>query len=155
VLSNSIFSNVGLGIDLNSDGVTPNVHCGAGVGSNNGATFPVLTSATTNGVNTVVNGTLDSKPGLSFRIEFFSNSACDPSGNGEGHTFLGFTNVTTNPVTDCGATFSATLPPVAPSTVITSTATDPSNNTSEFSACITVVLGPVCKITCPPDQVRS
>src|SRR5262249_12968082 len=96
---------------------------------------------------------LDSKAGLSFRIEFFSNSACDPSGNGEGQTFLGFTSVSTD-ATTCTGNFSATLAPVAAGTIITSTATDPSNNTSEFSACITVVAGPVCKITCPSDQVR-
>ncbi|HEY3137329.1 MAG TPA: HYR domain-containing protein [Blastocatellia bacterium] len=154
VLSNSIFSNVGLGIDLNGDGVTPNLHCGAGIGSNNGATFPVLTSATTNGANTVVNGTLDSKPGLSFRIEFFSNANCDPSGNGEGRTFLGSSVVITLSGS-CIGNFNATLPPVAVGTIITSTATDPSNNTSEFSACITTVAAPACTITCPPDQVSS
>jgi HYR domain len=153
VLSNSIFSNGGLGFNLNDDGVTPNLHCGAGVGANNGATFPVLSSATTDGVSTTVTGTLDSKAGLSFRIEFFSNSACDPSGNGEGQTFLGFTTVATN-ATTCTGSFTATLPAVAGGTVITSTATDPANNTSEFSACVTVVFSP-CVITCPPDQVRS
>ncbi len=57
---------------------------------------PVLVSASTSADSTTVRGTLNSNANISYRIEFFSNSVCDGSGNGEGKTFLGSTNVTTN-----------------------------------------------------------
>ncbi len=92
ILGNSIFSNSGLGIDLSDDGsVTPNDMCDSDGGANNQQNFPVLTSATSNGATTTVVGSLDSEPGGSYTIEFFSNSACDGSGFGEGRTFIGST----------------------------------------------------------------
>ncbi len=62
----------------------------------------------------------------------FGNTACDASGNGEGATFLGATTVTTD-----GAG-NATIPlfAAAAGQVVTATATDASNNTSEFSTCV-------------------
>jgi uncharacterized repeat protein (TIGR01451 family) len=145
VLSNSIFSNAGLGIDISDDaGITPNDLCDGDVGANNLQNFPVLTSASSSGGNTTIVGTLNSTQGTTFRIEFFSSATCDPSGNGEGQTFIGFTTVSTLPAI-CDAAINVTLPvAVAVGNVITATATDPSNNTSEFSHCVTVIaLGPV------------
>ena len=81
---------------------------------------------------------MNSTPNTQFRIEFFANSACDPSGNGEGETFLGFTKVTTD--ASCNASFSFSAPNSAVTgPIITATATDHNNNTSEFSACVTLV----------------
>ena len=37
--------------------------------------FPVLTSAISNGVNTTIQGTLNSNPSTVFTIEFFANAA--------------------------------------------------------------------------------
>ena len=153
VLTNSIFSNASLGIDLGGDGVTPNDAGDPDTGPDNLQNFPVLTSATpAPGPATTVQGTLNSTPGTAFRIEFFSNSACDPSGNGEGTTFLGFTNVMTDG--SGNAPINVLLPVVAAGNVIVGTATDPLNNTSEFSACITVSPA-ACTITCPPNQNAS
>jgi hypothetical protein len=168
LLGNSIFSNAGLGIDLEFDGdpncVEPNDNCDVDTGPNNLQNYPDLTSASSNGISTTVKGTLNSKASTKFRIEFFANDLCDPSEHGEGQTFLGATNVTTN--STCGVTINATLQVASitavtsslnPSTHgtavtftatvkstttgtagkrITATATDPSGNTSEFSSCV-------------------
>jgi len=58
---------------------------------NNLQNFPVLTGASTLGGSTTIHGSLNSTPGQSFTIEFFSNATCDSSGNGEGETFIGAT----------------------------------------------------------------
>ena len=144
ILGNSIFSNAhspffigsgGLGIDLGSIGVTPNDSCDSDVGPNNLQNFPVITSATANSTTTTIQGTLNSSPNTQFRIEFFANDGCD---NGVGQTFLGFTNAATD--ASCNASFSFSAPNGAVTgPVITATATDSSNNTSEFSACVTLV----------------
>jgi CSLREA domain-containing protein len=136
ILNNIIHSNGGLGIDLNDDGVTPNdVGAGDGDAGPNGLqNYPVLAYAATDGTSTTIVGTLDSAPGATFSLRFFTNNACDPSGYGEGKTFLGAVNV----VTDGSgiADFNVNLPDGTPEgSFVTATATDPSNNTSEFSAC--------------------
>jgi len=144
VSGNSIFSNgttsTGadkIGIDLSGcgtcAGVTPNDVNDVDTGANNFQNFPVLISAVSGFSSTVVKGSLNSTANTGFTVQFFSSPTCDPSGNGEGQTFLGSTFATT---VGNNASFSAKLPgAVAPGQVITSTATDPSGNTSEFSAC--------------------
>jgi hypothetical protein len=69
-------------------------------------------------------------------VEFFSSASADASGNGEGQTYLGFTNVTTNGsgVATINASFTAN---VSAGAIISATATDPNSNTSEFAANVT------------------
>jgi hypothetical protein len=138
ILSNSIFDNGGLGIELLElvFGVTPNDAGDGDAGANNLQNFPILTSAS--GGSTIIQGNLNSTASTQFRLEFFSTAACDPSGNGEGASFIGATTVLTDGSGDAiiNATFPATVPP---GHVVTATATDPSNNTSEFSACTLIV----------------
>ncbi|MDT5270286.1 MAG: hypothetical protein QOH49_2472 [Acidobacteriota bacterium] len=142
VLSNSIHTNgttvQHLGIDLGPDGVTPNDAGDADAGANNLQNFPVVGSAASNGATTTVNGTLNSTASTAFRVEFFSSATCDASGGGEGAQFLGFSDVTTDG--NGNAAFNVTLPNVAVGKVVTATATDPSGNTSEFSACRAVAV---------------
>ena len=134
VLSNSIFSNGGLGIDLGDDGVTANDAGDGDTGANNLQNFPVLTSATSDATSTTILGALNSIPNTTFRLELFSNTACDPSGFGEGQALLGSTTVTTDGSGD--ASFTVTFPtPVPEGQFVTATATDPDNNTSEFCQC--------------------
>ncbi|MEO8054808.1 MAG: CSLREA domain-containing protein, partial [Acidobacteriota bacterium] len=92
LLGNSIHSNGGIGIDLGSnffDGVTPN----SPGGSQN---YPVLTAAPIAAGTVNISGTLNGTASSTFRIEFFSSAVGDPTGYGEGQTFLGFANVTTD-----------------------------------------------------------
>ena len=134
ISGNPIHDNFGLGIDLGNDGVTPNLACGSGQGPNLLQNAPVLTSAVPSGASTTIRGTLNATPGSAFRLEFFSNAFCDPSGHGEGEEFLGDGQVTTD--SSCEGTFEVTLPvAVSPGRFITATATDAAGNTSEFSAC--------------------
>jgi len=128
---NSIFSNGGLGIDLNRDGVTPNDLGDPDTGPNNLQNFPVLTSVSSGGGNTTIIGTLNSNASTTYRIEFFANDALDPSGNGEGESFIGSTNVTTDG--SGNASFNVSVPQIGGGQRVTSTATDPNGNTSEFS----------------------
>ena len=137
ILSNAIFSNGGLGIDLGFDqGVTLNDLGDGDVGPNGNPlqNFPVLTSVERG--STIIGGVLNSAPSSSFTVEFFSNEVCDASDHGEGETFIGSTMVTTDGSGD--ATFTATLPATLPVSqpFVTATATDPGNNTSEFSRCV-------------------
>ena len=77
-------------------------------------------------------GTLNSIANTTFTVQYFANAACDPSGNGEGQTFLSEVTVTT------GSDGNVTLPLLtAPQgTLVTATATSPTNDTSEFSNCV-------------------
>ena len=134
ILGNSITANGSLGIDLDSNGVTPNDAGDGDTGANNRQNFPVLASAIASATTTTVAGSLNSAPNATFRIELFSNASCDASGNGEGQTLIASTSVTTNASGD--ATF--TVDGGATAGVITATATDSNSNTSEFSACVPV-----------------
>ena len=128
---NSIFSNGGLGIDLGGDGVTPNDPGDADTGPNDLQNFPVLTSALLSAGALVVQGRIDTPNPETVVLEFFANPVPvpggDPSGYGEGAVFLG----SATPAPD--GTFTAVLPPVAPGTLISATATDAAGNTSEFA----------------------
>ena len=137
ILTNSILSNTGLGIDLSPLGVTANDLGDGDTGANNLQNFPELTLATTGVGGTDIEGPLNSAPNTNFRLEFFSNSTCDTSGHGEGAKFLGSIIVLTD---GSGyASFNASFATVVPvGQLITATATDPAHNTSEFSACRTV-----------------
>ena len=92
ILRNSIFSNTGLGIDLEGpfEGisvVTPNdggTADDADTGPNGLQNKPTLTSATTTGTTITIKGSLDTKPSTDYKVEFFSQ----PSGN-EGKHFVG------------------------------------------------------------------
>ena len=73
ILQNSIFSNAGLGIDLD-DGLSPNDPGHADLGPNNLQNKPAVASATTSGSTLTVQGNLDSTPEKTFTFQFFSNA---------------------------------------------------------------------------------
>lgn len=130
-----------LGIDLSPDGVTANDDGAADdidTGANNLQNFPVITAVVVGTPNTI-SGTLDSTPSQTFTIDFYSNPAgsCDPSGNGEGRTYLGSKSTTTDANGLGGFRFNPATLNV--NDVVTATATDSAGNTSEFSACKTAV----------------
>lgn len=136
IQQNAIFSNGGLGIDLGSNGVTPNDPNDPDAGANNLQNFPTLTGVFSGPGTTIIQGSIDSAMGNSaypILIEFFRSPSCDPSGHGEGGTFLGWLSV------NGPGSFTTTLLVAIPSgEVITATATDANGNTSEFSACAVV-----------------
>ncbi len=153
ILRNSMFSNGNFGIDLSGGFLNDNGD--VDTGPNNLLNFPVLTTATISGGNVILEGF--ARPASN--IELFI-AAPDPSGFGEGRTFLallvegsagdqdaaagtygpGLINGL-NQGTDTTNRFRFTFPTpagVAPGSVLTSTATDSSGNTSEFSGNVTV-----------------
>ncbi len=142
ILGNPIFHNAGLGIDLEFDGdpncVEPNDHCDSDTGPNDLQNYPLI-AASFGGGNVMISGTLDSVASTMFRLEFFSNPACDSSGFGEGKHFLGSTVVTTG--ADCAVAFGPlSFPLPTGDSVVAATASrlDGGGNpveTSEFSAC--------------------
>jgi hypothetical protein len=133
ILSNSIFSNGGLGIDIDGDGVTANDPCDES--SMDLQNYPVLTSVSRTKDSTVIEGALNSTPNTAFKIQFFSNDAHNPSGFGEGRTLIGITTVVTDSA--CNANFTVMLPATGQSErFFTATATNPDNSTSEFSQAI-------------------
>jgi titin len=121
IQQNSIYSSGNLGIVLLN-------------GGNNGQAAPVLTAVTSDDSSTTIAGTLSSAPNTTLTVEFYANDVCNPSGYGEGQTFLGAATVTTD---DNGAaTFTVTLDGgVAAGQYVSATATDPAGNTSAFAAC--------------------
>jgi len=130
---NTIFDNTGLGIDLGLIGVAANDSGDADSGPNHLQNFPVLTNATITTSNIIVQGTLNSRASTTYRLDFYANVECDALGNGEGKHWLRTTTVATG--TDGNATFNLNLPLPPEGQSLTATATDPSDNTSEFCAC--------------------
>ncbi len=117
---NSIFDNVELGVDLSPDGVTPNDPGDADTGANTLLNFPELSHLTaSNAKGSACAGC---------RVEAFIADG-DPSGHGEGMTFVGET------FADSSGDFSVPLDVNLVSTcdLITTRATDGAGNSSEFS----------------------
>jgi parallel beta-helix repeat protein len=135
---NGIFMNELLGIDLDNDGVTINDDDDSDEGANNLQNFPIIINAysVTPGF-IIIEGKLISTPNTSFKLNFFYNQNCDPTGYGQAEYFLGEKLVATEAqgIIYFTETFEVDVPD---GYFITATATDSENNTSEFSLCKTV-----------------
>ncbi len=108
ILGNSIHSNTELGIDLGTNGVTANDTGDGDSGANNLQNFAIIDAAILLSSSQLrVDGSLNSTANTNYRIEFFSSVTGDPTGYGEGSTYLGFVNVLTNG--SGNATFNTTL----------------------------------------------
>jgi hypothetical protein len=145
ILENSIHSNGGLGIDLAPLGVTfndgndgPTVSpFDEDAGANGLQNFPELTSAVISGGVTTVNGLLRTTANTDVVIDLYYNTACDPSGHGEGQTWFGsISGLQTDIVGNLS--FSASIAGVPEGVLVTATATT-AEGTSEFSGCRTVL----------------
>jgi hypothetical protein len=137
VLGNSIFGSLHVSIDLAMNNASFNDPGDEDLGPNVQQNSPVLTAAAVDGDTALVDGSLDSTPNASFRVEFFSGSGFGQEGFGEGGRFLGFVNVTTD------ATGHADIAVALPAStlageVITATATSGSGNTSETSLSVAI-----------------
>jgi len=131
---NSIDGNAGLGIDLGEDGPTPNDTGDTDTGANSLQNSPVLAAVRSGGGTTDISGALDGAPETAYVVGFYSSPACDPSGFGEGETWLGEISVTTDAQGHAG--IAASLPVLLPGgRPVTATTTSPAGDTSEFSAC--------------------
>jgi hypothetical protein len=128
---NGVFVSSGTGNVIRYDSIFSNTLFGINLGSgaNLNQAAPVLTSVNMMPLGMEVSGTLTSKPNTTFTIEFFANYTNEPSGR----VSLGFETVRTNAAGVATFTFFGPVAPVGAS-FITATATDPQNNTSEFSA---------------------
>jgi titin len=140
VTQNSIFSNTQIGIDLGrDDGVTANDSAGH-TGPNNFQDFPSITSAVSSGGTTTVNYTVTQTANVSYTVEFFVSPTADPSGFGQGKTFVGSQVVSST--TGGLVTNAVVLTGDFTGQFVTATATDASGNTSEFSNAVQVLSAP-------------
>ncbi|HEY7120567.1 MAG TPA: hypothetical protein VH475_28540 [Tepidisphaeraceae bacterium] len=138
ILGNSIHDNVGLGIDLANDGVTPNDPLDADAGPNARQNFPTIASVSSMPAATTVKGALSSAPSTNYQIDVYASPSADPSGYGEGQRYLGAFNVATDAAgnVNFAHVFAGGVPA---GWFITATATQvATGNTSEFSPVFTV-----------------
>jgi hypothetical protein len=147
ILGNSIYGNAGLGIPL-PPGTGPGIYLYPFNTPNDNQAAPLLTSASSSTSGTTISGTLQSVASTTFRIEFFANTTADPSGYGQGRTYLGFTTVTTNSSGAGSFAFTVTTPLPAGQTVLSATATNQTtNDTSGFARDVSIPV--VSAITAP------
>ncbi|MGP3919062.1 hypothetical protein [Nonomuraea sp. 10N515B] len=144
ITQNRIHDNDGLGIDLNRDGtVLPN---GDGDAGPNGLqNHPLITRvATVLGVTSIDwdASSFHADPSETTEIDFYKNDTCDPSGNGEGQTWIGSALLGSGALPGTGS--AAMTQRVASGKYITAIATSGNGvplvpgRTSEFSPCFQV-----------------
>jgi titin len=119
ILGNGIYGNGGGGIVL-------------APGANNNQPAPQITFAKAESTETAIEGVLVAAANTTYTLEFFA----DPSGTGQGQTFLMRVTVTTDAAGV--ARFIVNLPVVPAGQFLTATATDPGGDTSAFSNPIAV-----------------
>jgi titin len=153
-----VIQGTGNAIEENSMANDGNLGIELTVGGNNEEPAPEITAASTDGSNVNVTGTLDSLPNTDFILEFFANLSSNGSGNCEGEQFLGAISVTTdgNGHADYDTSFAAA---VDSGELVTATATDSANNTSQFSLCFQLA-GPLAPVgalggIASPNSVRA
>lgn len=134
VVGNSIHDNGDLGIHVNSVAVA--------------TAAPIITSATKSGSTTTVTGTYAGAANTSFFIESFKNTACDPSGSGEGEIYRGsFVTATTDGSGHASFTYTDNSLALGDKITVTATSTA-SGETGQFSNCKAVTT----PNTAPPGQ---
>lgn len=132
---NAIYSNSGLGIDLEGNGVTLNDASDNDSGANSKQNFPVIQRATPSRIT----GFLDSFPGEDFPVDFYRVDSCDASGYGEGRYYLGTQTVLTSALTGIGDISFPTSLTIGQFITATATFTNAgAGDTSEFSQCVAV-----------------
>ncbi|MEZ4267514.1 MAG: choice-of-anchor U domain-containing protein [Myxococcota bacterium] len=128
---NSAFDNGWLGLDLNFLGVDPQ-DGQSGSTTNSGIDYPTLTGATSGGGLVTVAGTLQHSANATYTVDLYLDAVPDPTGHGEGRTWLGAVEATTD-----GSGAGAFSAPVdlggAAGAFVSATATDSVGNTSELS----------------------
>ncbi|QQS33650.1 MAG: carboxypeptidase regulatory-like domain-containing protein [Acidobacteriota bacterium] len=141
IRGNTIAFNGELGIDLMNalpgnnypNGVTPNDCDDIDTGANDLQNFPELFTPVPNQDGTLrIDTILRSNPSRNFTIDYYLNTQGDPTNHGEGESYLGSINVMTNGNGFVSAAFNTPIQ-LAPTALITATATDQNGNTSEFS----------------------
>lgn len=144
ILSNRIAFNLGHGVFVESgtgNAISRNsIHSNGGKGIEypDGPAFPVLTAVNVLDTSTAVEGYVTGPASTTVVVELFSNTEADPSGFGEGRTYLGSVNVTLD--SSGNGSFGTVLEGAVPlGHCISATATLADNSTSEFSNCQIVV----------------
>lgn len=134
-LANRISSNDALGIDRANDGVTANDP--AGTMFRRPPNFPEIRKVTMSFSplqRTTISGVINQRSPDPITIELFYNSSCDPSGNGEGATYLGSAQSVPPAAPGLPGTFSFSTNNIFIAGYYTATATT-EQGTSEFSVC--------------------
>jgi hypothetical protein len=134
VLSNSIFANGDLGMDVDAFGVTPNDP----TGSNRNypewiSTMPVF-YLNPPVLGTKVKGSIENRSNMPVIVQVFHQTTCDPSGHGEGPKLVRSFTVPKN------GTFTFSVPITGGFLTATSTTWTVwgLKGTSEFSACLAI-----------------
>jgi gliding motility-associated-like protein len=136
---NSIHHNNFFGIDLGLNGLTGNDTEDEDNGPNKLINFPIITNVVIAGGSTTISGTIDMEAATAtYTVELFANSTTSNAGYGQGEIYLGNVTVPTNATGhgDFSRTFAGTY------TNLSATATDASNNTSEFSLTKVINIAP-------------
>jgi Calx-beta domain len=149
---NSVYNDgcdaIGLGAQCGPP--LPEQECGGGTGPNNLTNAPVISDCTSSNGGTTCHAREDVPPGTSCTIEFFENDICGASGYGEGKKYIGSATCTSD--TTCEARCTLITNALQPGQYCTATATDMNKNTSEFSACKTVISSGSQSNDCDFDQ---
>lgn len=144
IIGNNIYANSLIGIDLGENGVTANDAGDGDLWANDQLNFPVLSNVRATGSNQLIYSfTLDVPAAASgYRVEFFANSAADPSGFGEGERYLGHVDIAHAGGVRTFTGTLTTLQPVSVGDIISATTTRRTAGgswdiSSEFSAVAT------------------
>lgn len=139
LLSNRIFGNQGLAIDLDENfnlpslgDPTPNDSGDGDTGPNRLQNYPTITDYLVEGSSIRIRGVLNSVANAAFALQFFSTERPHSQGYGEAEVVLGSSTLSTD--TAGNAAFDLLFPvPLTVGGFITATATDADNDTSEIS----------------------
>ncbi len=132
-IANGVFVESGTGNGIHQNSIFENAleDIALAAGANQNQAAPVLASVQSVSMGIEIAGTLTSAPKTKFTIEFFASDASGPSGQ----FYLGSLLVTTDSAGSAAFTYLSPTPPVG-ADYITATATDPDDNTSEFSVAV-------------------
>lgn len=133
IIGNSIFSNGGLGLDSMAIGVTEN---DPGDFASNGPNFPVIDFAISTSGFTTIRATLSARANINVNVDFYTSPVCDPSGYGEGQTYLASMTANSGPSGVASIIWSDAIPTTVGHYL--TAVTRQGSSMSEFSQCRTI-----------------